>query len=228
MKLLKQLAKDFFSHACVQRVLGLFIALYVRLVFKTSRWKSVGFAHIKPYLEGKKPVITCFWHGRMMMMVYAWPSKKPFFMLQTAHRDGRLMHAFLKQFNLGGVLHQRGDAGKAVGLIEMRRALQQGYAVGFTPDGPKGPKHKMKKGLPHLAIKEGCDVVPVAFSSSRHYIARSWDQFFVARPFSKGVFVYGKPLNARMFKGNFSAFQNALERSLVHVTEEADRYCGCG
>jgi lysophospholipid acyltransferase (LPLAT)-like uncharacterized protein len=39
----------------------------------------------------KKPVILCFWHGRLLMVAYVWRSVMPFSMLISAHTDGELI-----------------------------------------------------------------------------------------------------------------------------------------
>ena len=224
--MMKQVVKKILALTGVQFFLGFLLSLYVRLVFYTNRWTVIGQENIEPFWKNSKPLIACFWHGRLMMMVYGWRSKRPFVMLQTNHRDGRLMNCFLRQFGLGGVLHKRGDAGKARGFLDLAKALQAGCAVGLTPDGPKGPRYKMKKGVAALALTAMCDVVPTAFSLSRHVRAKSWDRFMVGLPFGRGVFVYGKPVSPDAFKKDVGSFQKVLEKALIDVTKEADQHCG--
>ena len=53
----------------------------------------------------------------------------------------------------------------------------------------------------------------------------SWDRFEVPLPFSRGLFVYGEPIEvpARAGVGEMEEARSRLERALNEVSERADR-----
>ena len=57
-------------------------------------------------------------------------------------------------------------------------------------------------------------VIPVTFSVTNRKIAGSWDNFMIAKPFGKGVFMIGEPI--------MPSKAETLEDRLNELTEEAD------
>jgi len=227
MKKKKSWLKKIGGWKVTQELFGLLLSLYARFVYLTNRWTIEGLENIKPYWDSKRPLVVCFWHGRMVMMVYMWPSLKPILMFQSQHRDSRLMVSFIRHFKLKAFMHDREvHDGKARAFLALRRHLLKGGAVGITPDGPKGPRYQVKRGVVALAIKSKCDIIPGAYSCSRGRFLRSWDRFFVGLPFGRGAFVYGKPLSPEAYDLDEKRLQQAVEEGLKCVTMRADDLCG--
>lgn len=74
-------------------------------------------------------------------------------------------------------------------------AIESGRNVVFTPDGPRGPKYKIKNGPVITASKTGCLLVPFVLNSSRCWKLKSWDEFQIPKPFSKLTLIIGNPLS---------------------------------
>jgi lysophospholipid acyltransferase (LPLAT)-like uncharacterized protein len=55
--------------------------------------------------------------------------------------------------------------------------------VAFTPDGPKGPRRKIKMGLLYVAAKTGAPILPAGVACERPWRAKSWDRLIMPRPF---------------------------------------------
>lgn len=193
-----QIKKKLFRSSIVQIILAFICSLYLRVVYRTSIWKKVGFEIPETYLKNNKPFITCFWHGRLMMLPYAWPrrnnKKHPFYMLISGHPDGKLIAKTVQFLGIHTFEGSSTQAG-AVALKNMVRLVRAKKTVGITPDGPKGPRCKAKAGIAMAAFLGKADILPVTFSASRRHFFSSWDRFLWAFPFSKGVLIWGNPIS---------------------------------
>ncbi len=213
-KLLKQeWAQDF---------LAFIASLYIRFVFHTSRWDYVNFETPLAYLGEKKPFITCFWHARLLMLPYAWADKKnPFYMLISAHKDGRLISKTVGHF---GILTIAGstERGGTEALLGMVRHSRRGDTLGITPDGPRGPVHKVSDGTVMLSYLSKADLMPVTFTTSRKKFFKTWDRFLLPLPFSRGVLMWGTPIEYPTDKKHLEATKTKLEKELETVCAKAE------
>jgi lysophospholipid acyltransferase (LPLAT)-like uncharacterized protein len=198
----------------------------IRAARATGRWDVVGEENVRPYWDGK-PAVVCFWHGRLMMLPYAWRSTSPFHMLISAHPDGQLIARIVEGLGIQ-TLAGSSRRGGSEGFRTMVRLIKGGATVGITPDGPRGPRMRASEGAVALARLSGAPLLPVAFGARRRRVLKSWDRFVVALPFSDGVFVWGAPIEVAR-DADADALERArlkLEESLNFVTDEADRRTG--
>jgi lysophospholipid acyltransferase (LPLAT)-like uncharacterized protein len=110
--------------------------------------------------------IVCFWHGRLLMMPFANRRGKGKVLI-SRHRDGEFIAKIMRYFGIGAV---RGSYRKAGGISSLREIisdLKKGYDVAITPDGPKGPKYQVKKGIIELAKLTGKAIVPISYSAGK-------------------------------------------------------------
>jgi hypothetical protein len=79
-----------------------------------------------------------------------------------------------------------------------------------------------------LAKLSGVPILPISYSSSRCKIFKSWDRFLLPLPFTKGVFIWGKPIkiseNATKLEVEIS--RQKLEEQLTELTKTADKLVG--
>ena len=97
----------------------------------------------------------------------------------------------------------------------------------ITPDGPKGPKYKVKEGVAALARLARLPVVPMCFDADRKWVFNSWDNFIVPKPFSKVVISYGEPVyldekmtiteNAQFLEKKMLDQVNELEKKIIEI-----------
>jgi len=210
--------------AWVRRCACFLAALYIRLVRATSSWRVVNGAAAEAAWASGRPFILAFWHGRLLMMPYAWRRGVKMNMLISTHRDGELIAGTIRHFGLGSVRgSSRRDGAQA--LRAMLKALKAGECVGITPDGPGGPRMRASEGVVGIAKLAGVPVLPAAFGTSRRKILGSWDRFALALPFSRGVFVWGEPIVIDRREDSAAAARR-IETALTEVTAEADRLVG--
>ena len=222
---MRLLTKPLHHAAGIQRLISFLIYLYIRLVRLTNSWQVIGRQYPEAYWSSGKPFIVCFWHNRLLMTVYAWESLHPFFMLMSGHSDGEMIAKVVARF---GVKHVAGSSRKG-GLAAFRHLLKilaSGGTVGITPDGPKGPRYETKDGIVALSLLSGCDILPLAFSTSRHKTLSSWDRFVLPLPWGRGCLVWGPALSPQNYTGQSDQFRQDITQALLDVTQKADTLCG--
>ncbi|MBI5344031.1 MAG: DUF374 domain-containing protein, partial [Deltaproteobacteria bacterium] len=80
-----------------------FIArLLIRFLKLTMRITYVNFEGYRDLLGKGGHIILAFWHGRLMMMPYAYPGKS-ITILVSAHRDGGLISKTVEGFGIKSV-----------------------------------------------------------------------------------------------------------------------------
>lgn len=137
-------------------------------------------------------VIFTFWHGRMLVLSYGYRNRA-IHVLASRHRDGELMGQIIRRLGFG---HVRGSStrGGTQAILELVAKLREGYDLGITVDGPKGPKYVVKPGPLQIAKMSGCAVVPVTTSARRRWVLSSWDAFELPKPFTRVAVRFGPPV----------------------------------
>jgi lysophospholipid acyltransferase (LPLAT)-like uncharacterized protein len=72
--------------------------------------------------------------------------------------------------------------------------MEEGHAVGFTLDGPRGPALVAQPGAVWLAKVTGNPILPFHLEAARHWTAPSWDATQVPLPGSRVALAIGAPL----------------------------------
>ena len=219
-KLLKRVGRK----PAVQRMVGATLAAHIGLVRRTTRWKTVGEDAARGAWRGERPVIVAFWHNRLAMMPYCWPSERPFHMLISSHPDGQLIARTVKHFGIETVAGSSTRGGSEA-LRSLVRLIKKGVSVGITPDGPRGPRMRASDGAIALARLSGAPIIPAAVSVSRRIVLNSWDRLIVALPFGEGAMVWGEPMTVPT-DASPDEMRAQLEGELTRVSAEADRLVG--
>lgn len=160
------------------------------------------------------------------MMPLSWNKKKKVNVLISAHPDGQLLSNTVKHFKIDTIIGSSSKGG-SMALRNIIRSLKSGISIGITPDGPRGPKMKINSGIIKIASLTGCKIVPLSYSVKNKLFLNSWDRFLVALPFGKGCFIWGEPIKVKRNISNNedSKLSNKLEKILLKLTKEADKYC---
>ena len=119
----------------------------------------------KMWDEGKN-FIVCFWHGRLLMMPFANRRGKGKVLI-SRHRDGEFIARTMTYFNLGSIRGSYRKEGSISSLREIMSDLKKGFDVAITPDGPKGPRYKVKEGIVELARLTNKPILPLTYSESK-------------------------------------------------------------
>jgi lysophospholipid acyltransferase (LPLAT)-like uncharacterized protein len=124
--------------------------------------------------------------------------------LISASRDGAWLTAFFGAFGMRAV---RGSSGRrgTEGARELISVLRAGVDAGITVDGSRGPVYEAKEGAMMLARRTQAPLILLTPIYSATWRLRSWDRFFLPRPFSRVRF-------SLETYANVEAFAPALDR----------------
>lgn len=222
--------KKLLRSAVGQAILSWLIARVIKFVGGSIRWET-----IRPEVRDRlvtgdlAPVVGVFWHNRIMLMTHMWPKEIPCALLQSPHPDGQVIARAIQSMGFQTVWGSstKGKGG-AAGLRNMIKTLRGGVSVGITPDGPRGPRMRLNPGVIATARMSGRPILPGAWAVERRKALKTWERFMLARPFTRGVFVWGEPIHVpkNMSETEAETWRQLVEDKLTEVTDEADRYFG--
>ena len=180
---------------------------------------------IDQFHEKRMAVIIAFWHGRQLMMPFAYRGTSGH-VLVSRHRDGEYIHRILCHLGFGTV---RGSTtrGGTNAVSKLMLLAKTGSDIVVTPDGPQGPRCVAQPGIAYIAQKTGLPIVPLAFGAAKKHVFQSWDRFQLPMPWTRSVFVWGEPLWVEYQCGKTGREKKCKEISdaLNRLCDEADRYC---
>ncbi len=160
------------------------IAVFLLLLGFTFRYKL-----LTPHSKGI--VIYAFWHRNIIPLLLLRKFEK-IVILVSSSKDGELIAGPAKVLGFQPVRgsSRRGGSKAVKEIIKLSRR----FSIGVTPDGPKGPKEKIKDGLLYIAYFTHLPIIPVAVDIQREKVFNSWDGFRLPIPFTKINVSYGKPI----------------------------------
>ena len=201
-------------------VLSFLAAAYLRLVGGTSQIIWVNRSIREEQEASGKGFIYAFWHGRQVFLVYLHRKDRLYTMISQS-RDGELIARICRSFKLGAVRGSSSRGGREA-FVELKRLLESGNRVAFTPDGPRGPLRQVQPGVLVLAQMTGRPIVPVAYGARKKWIFNgSWDEFIVPKPMNRIAMAYGEPIDVKP-SDNLEMKAAELARALDEVTRKAD------
>ena len=137
--------------------------------------------------EQSLPMVVVLWHNRLFLaseIHRRYRSRRRIFGMVSASRDGAWLAAFFQMLGIDAVRGSRHFRG-AEALRSMLAELKAGHDVAVTPDGSRGPCYEMKPGGVLLARTARSPVLLISSKFGRAWRLRSWDRFFLPRPFSR-------------------------------------------
>ncbi len=216
--------KKFLKSKPVQTIICRITWAYIWLVYLTTSWNLQIPVLTEAVIKSGKPFIFVFWHGRLLMIAPFRPKKRTLHVVISNHNDGQLIARVMEYFGFRMI---RGSSNKKDGLgafKEVIRALKNNEIVAITPDGPRGPRMRINGNVIKISQMQNIPIIPVTYSVKKSKILRSWDSFMLAKPFTKGIFIYGEPINPPT-TNDAEAINNAtifLENKLNELTKSAD------
>jgi lysophospholipid acyltransferase (LPLAT)-like uncharacterized protein len=191
---------------------------------KSIRTTVLGEEQYKELRGQKKAVILLIWHGRLFIAPHFF-RKKAVVPLVSPSEDGEIISQIIARW---GYKVLRGSSSHSIvnAWKKMKRELEEGGVLAIIPDGPKGPRRKMKPGAMKLAKETGAYLVPFTFSSSKGKILKSWDQFLLPRPFTKIVAIYGNPISvdSSLNSEELEIKHREVEEYMIELDQKADTY----
>ena len=108
---------------------------------------------------------------------------------------------------------------------KMVKCIQLGESIAITPDGPKGPKEKVKEGIIKLAQITDTSIIPLVSAKNKFNLINSWYSFVIPYPFSKGVYSFGKPINVKkkINEEELEFVRQNLENEIKRLTQRVEK-----
>lgn len=141
----------------------------------------------------QSPGIVAFWHDEMLPVWRSFAGKNAVG-LTSLSNDGAALAALLNDW---GYRLIRGSAARG-GKEALQEAVEQARhsLVLMTPDGSRGPRHRMKPGAVIAAQRAGVPLYLCRITCSRGIrLQRSWDRFLIPFPFARIAMIFSEPLS---------------------------------
>jgi hypothetical protein len=114
--------------------------------------------------------------------------------LVSASKDGAFLAAILQRYGMQPVRGSSSRRGSQA-MLELTSLVEDGYCLAITPDGPRGPRYEIQRGVISLAQITGAPIIPVSTRMSRKITLKSWDGFQIPLPFAQCTITFGEPMN---------------------------------
>ena len=140
---------------------------------------------------------------------------KKFYGLAGLNKDGELISKIGIKLGWKMLRGSSSKGGSKIFVKIVKILRKPSSLVGITPDGPKGPREKIKDGLISLIKKTDAVIIPLSYSAKIKIRLRTWDKFLLIFPFNKFIAVWGTPFkyNARVsFDKNKAILQKEFQR----------------
>lgn len=209
--------------------------ILIHLIMKTCRVKIIG-AHEFKETVSKGPCILMLWHNRLAPMAHLLSRIAPQFTygaVVSNSRDGELLANLVSAYPQGKTIRVVHNA-KHKALREVIQHLnEEKTVVVMTPDGPRGPRYRIKPGIVLAAKSTSAQIVPLSWSASRFWQLKTWDKFLIPKPFSRIILTFG-PAQLLPADANFTldectskleSTMNVLDKSIYNtITRDSARW----
>jgi len=208
---------------------------YIEFTYWSGRYEHIGEDVPREFWETRKPLIGALWHNRLLLIVKAWKGDQQISGLISRHGDGEIIARVFESMghkivrgSAAALNKKRKDRGGSAAFRQMTTMVKDGVTMAITPDGPKGPRYRLKDGIVMLAKYSGTPIVPATYSARYALVLNSWDKFLLPLPFSPGVFIWGNPIHVPADASDEVIEEKRLEveQELQRITDEADRMMG--
>jgi lysophospholipid acyltransferase (LPLAT)-like uncharacterized protein len=182
---------------------------------------------VLPWQGTSDRFIYVTWHEYLLLPLYL-ASDADVCMLLSRHSDGQLLSTTLRHFGIEQICGSEGRGG-----VEALRSLirvSERKHIALIPDGPRGPRRRVKLGLIYLAARSGLPVVPAGFGLRRPWRLKSWDRFALPRPWSRAAYVVGPPIFVPQNASKFALehYRKVVQDCLDANTRTAESWAETG
>ncbi len=194
---------------------------FIRLIGPTLR-VSVSYEEGAQKTLDERPLVASFWHSCMIPATYLFRDMGVRVMSSFSY-DGEYMGRIIRKF---GFVAVKGSSSRnpVRALLGLRRALEDGWTVAFTLDGPRGPRHKVKPGPVGLGRSSGRALTTFHAAVDKAWVLNSWDRMMIPKPFSRVLVRVGKliPVPTDASDEDFERYTAELQATLDRVCEFAE------
>jgi hypothetical protein len=204
------------------RLAGLVAKVFYRALILTTDGELENREAAARARAGGRPIVYAFWHGRLMVPVWTHRGRGIGILISRS-RDGEYVARVAQGFGFH-VIRGSSSRGAEAGFRALVAELEGGRDVAITPDGPRGPRYEVKKGLIYLARAANAAIIPVGIAIDRYRQLGSWDEFRVMKPFCYILARYGEAITVpeRANKFEMEDLRLKVEEDLKALTADVE------
>jgi hypothetical protein len=135
------------------------------------------------------PRLFLLWHEALLPLLWHHRHQGIAIVVSRA-RDGQYLIDYALRLGYQAI-EGSSHRGKVAAMRGSLRALEEGALVAITPDGPRGPRRKLKTGGLAAAQSTGATVFTAHAEARPARRLRSWDRFVIPAPFARVRVTYG-------------------------------------
>lgn len=171
--------------------------------------------------------ILMLWHNRLIALAWFLNRYAPDFVYHafvSKSRDGEAVARLAESYPAGRVIRVAHNA-RHRALNKMVECLKNGHAVILiTPDGPRGPRYKVKPGVVFAAKESGVPIIPFSWQADKVWQLQTWDQMMIPKPFCKIKVSFGTPIAFEKEEGQNHEESAEQLRNALHKLEKDKGY----
>ena len=191
------------------------------LLGSLTRFTVEGWEHFESASsDGKQPVMV-FWHDRILLATYYF-RRRGIHVLSSMSFDGEYVARFIQRLGFGAIRGSSSRGGSAA-LVEMIRYARRGAPVGFTLDGPRGPRYQAKMGPILVAKKTGHPILPFIVEAKRYWTIGSWDRLQIPWPLTRARIIIAPPIYV-----DVRARQDVMDQTMAEMQKALDDLVAAG
>jgi len=186
----------------------------------TWRYRVSGEEHWARSQDGSRPSVYLMWHEALLPLL--WQRRGlGIAIVVSAARDGQYLADFAVRL---GYLPVQGSSSRGAvrALVGAIKILRGGGTVGFTPDGPRGPRREFKPGFLAAAQRSGALVYPMHAATRWARRLGSWDRFLLPYPLARIDVAVGAPFEVGSGPEGLEAGHQRARTALEAVVQEAE------
>ncbi len=193
-------------------------------LLRTTGVETEGEENFRRFWDRGEATLFVLWHGRLLPCTWHHRGQGVVTLI-SQHRDGEYIARIVQGWGFTTV---RGSSsrGGVEALRELARWLRKGRSLAITPDGPRGPREKMKLGPLAIAQLTGRPIIPTVGSANRAWWFGGWDRFLVPRPFARMRVHYGTPVwvPRKADEAELQRIADGIEAQMAEMTLRADAW----
>jgi lysophospholipid acyltransferase (LPLAT)-like uncharacterized protein len=169
--------------------------------------------------------IYTFWHEGLLFPAAL---KARACTLISKSADGELIARVCMHLGIRTVRGSASDGGIDA-LMGLRQQSGRRHLV-VTPDGPRGPRRRLKVGVIFIASCTDLPIVPCGLTYSRAWRMRSWDRFALPKPWSTCYCVAMPAIRVprRVNRASLEFYRQLVEEQMRWATEAAEHWAALG
>ncbi len=207
----------------------LFSCYYLLVAFSTRIEEHNGEIPRKFRTENQLFAVST-WHGRLLYIgiVVRRTLGGKLVAFNSPHLDGKMLawlHRWLGIKTIYGAPNKNPERGM---MNLLKHVKNHPSDLLITPDGPKGPRQRVKRGVIAFAKISGAPIIPFVTAPYKGVMVKSWDRFVLAMPFTKIIVLWGEPvfIDKKADKDSQEQAQQLLEDRMNHLLQEVDKMVG--